>query len=70
MFDKKYAMGSCRDKCKVEKSSQRSSFDEKNSSDTDIPLQEIFKDAIRKGNIKTADVREIISKNQIYFRDF
>ena len=49
---------------------QRSSFDEKNSSYEDIPLQEIFKDAIRKGNIKTGDVREIISKNQIYFRDF
>ena len=49
---------------------QRSSFDEKNNSYEDIPLQEIFKDAIRKGNIKTGDVREIISKNQIYFRDF
>ena len=49
---------------------QRSSFDEKNSSYEDIPLQEIFKDAIRKGNIKTGDVREVIWNNEIYFRDF
>ena len=73
MADKKYAIfdkeGAAATGVKLKKV-QRSSFDEKNSSYEDIPLQEIFKDAIRKGNIKTGDVREIVWNNEIYFRDF
>ena len=66
IFDKERAAAATSVKLKKV---QRSSFDEKNSSYEDIPLQEIFKDAIRKGNIKTGDVREIIWNNEIYFRD-
>ena len=73
MADKKYAIfdkeGAAATGVKLKKV-QRSSFDEKNSSYEDIPLQEIFKGAIRKGNIKTGDVREIVWNNEIYFRDF
>ena len=52
---------------------QRSCFDEKNSSQKDIPLQEIFKDVIRKCDIKTGDVRETIWENpdeRVYKKSF
>ena len=71
MAEKKYAIFGKERAASVKlKKFQRSSFDEKNSSCEDIPLREIFKDAIRKGDIKTEDVREIIWRNQMCFRDF